>query len=186
MEIRKIKQKKGVMNEVVSVAILVLVVSVLFGLTFLFVSSLKDTTRTNVEQTYTVTDESGAYINETGYTLAYASSDSLARSFTITEVVNASEDDGTILLSGNYTLSTIGVLTNASETTWDDVNVSYTYASASAETAYQAVNDTESAGATIVDYLPLVFLSLIFGAILTLVLKIILPYVSLGRQVQGF
>jgi len=169
MEIRKIKQKKGVMNEVVSVAILVLVVSVLFGLTFLFVSSLKDTTRTNVEQTYTVTDESGAYINETGYTLAYASSDS-----------------GTILLSGNYTLSTIGVLTNASETTWDDVNVSYTYASASAETAYQAVNDTESAGATIVDYLPLVFLSLIFGAILTLVLKIILPYVSLGRQVQGF
>jgi len=106
MEIRKIKQKKGVMNEVVSVAILVLVVSVLFGLTFLFTAELK-------------------------------------------EQVN----------------STVG----------DDTS-----------TAYQAVNDTESAGATIVDYLPLVFLSLIFGAILTLVLKIILPYVNLGRQVQGF
>jgi len=100
-------EKKGVMNEIISVGIMVLVVSVLFGLTFLFIAELKD----QVEST-------------------------------------ASDGENS--------------------------------------TAYAAVNDTEAAGATIVDYLPLVFLSLIFGAILTLVLRIILPYVNLGRSMQGF
>ena len=53
-------------------------------------------------------------------------------------------------------------------------------------TAYQAVNDTEAAGATIIGYLPLIFLAIIFGAILTLVLKIILPYINLGQNMGGF
>lgn len=100
------KQKKSVMNQIVGVAIMVLVVSVLFGLTFLFTAELKE------------------------------------------QVNDTVKDDSS--------------------------------------TAYQAVNDTEAAGATIVDYLPLVFLSLIFGAILTVVLKIILPYVNLGRNMDTF
>jgi hypothetical protein len=53
-------------------------------------------------------------------------------------------------------------------------------------TAYIAVNSTENAGATVVTYLPLIFIALIFGAILTLVLRIILPYINLGQQVGGF
>jgi hypothetical protein len=53
-------------------------------------------------------------------------------------------------------------------------------------TAYKAVNDTEAAGATVVGYLPLIFLAIIFGAILTLVLRIILPYINLGQQMGGF
>lgn len=107
MELKSIvKKKKSMMNEIISVGVMVLVVSVLFGLTFLFVSSLKD----QVEST-------------------------------------ASDGENS--------------------------------------TAYQAVNDTEVAGATVVDYLPLVFLALIFGAILTLVLKIIIPYVNLGQSMQS-
>jgi len=100
--------------------------------------------------------------------------------------VNATDGDGTIVGSGNYTLSTSGVLTNISVTTWDNVNITYNYLSASAETAYTSIDDTEDAGATIVGYLPLIFLALIFGAILTLVLKIILPYINLGRSFEGF
>ena len=102
-----IKQKKAIMGPIISVFVLVLVISILAGLTFLFVSQLKD----QVEDTAT----------------------------------------------GN-----------------------------TSSTAYQAVNDTEAAGATIVGYLPLVFLAIIFGAILTLVLKIILPYINLGQTMGGF
>jgi len=39
----------------------------------------------------------------------------------------------------------------------------------------------------VVDYLPLIFLALIFGAILTLVLRIIIPYINLGQTMgSGF
>jgi len=98
MELKSIAKKKSIMGPVISVFVMVLVISILAGLTFLFVSQLK------------------------------------------TQVENTAEDGEN-------------------------------------STAYQAVNDTEIAGATVVGYLPLIFLALIFGAILTLVLRIILPYV---------
>lgn len=102
------KNKKGVMNQVIGVFILVLVISVIAGMTFLFTAQLK----TQVESTGT-------------------------------EGTNS--------------------------------------------TAYQAVNDTETAGATIVDYLPLLFLAIIFGVILIVVLKVLLPYINLGNQMNmGF
>jgi FlaG/FlaF family flagellin (archaellin) len=101
-----LKQKKGVIGPVISVFVMVLIISILAGLTFLFVSQLKE------------------------------------------EVYNT---------SGDYE-----------------------------STAYQAVNDTEAAGATVVNYLSLIFLAVIFGAILTLVLRIILPYINLGQNLGGF
>lgn len=103
---RQVTSKKSIMGPVISVFVMVLVISILSGLTFLFVAQLKD-------QVYTT--------------------------------------------SGSYT-----------------------------STAYQAVNDTEAAGSTVVGYLPLIFLAVIFGAILTLVLRIILPYINLGQTMGGF
>ena len=99
--------KKGVMSEIIGVFILILVISVLSGMTFLFTSQLKT--------------QVGAVVGTTA-------------------------------------------------------NV----------TAYAAVNSTEAAGATVIAYLPLLFLAIIFGAILAVVLKIILPYINLGNQVGGF
>ena len=104
---KKLLQKKSIMGPIISVFVLVLIISILAGLTFLFVAQLKDQVET---------------------------------------------------------------------TTTDGEN----------STAYQAVNDTEAAGATIVGYLPLIFLAIIFGAILTLVLKIIIPYINLGQNMGGF
>jgi FlaG/FlaF family flagellin (archaellin) len=106
-KMKMLEQKKSIMGPVISVFVMVLVISILAGLTFLFVSQLK----TQVENTATDGENS---------------------------------------------------------------------------TAYQAVNDTEAAGATVVGYLPLIFLAVIFGAILTLVLKIILPYINLGQNMGGF
>jgi len=104
---KKLITKKSIMGPVISVFVLVLIISILAGLTFLFVAQLKDQVKS---------------------------------------------------------------------TTTDGEN----------STAYQAVNDTEAAGATIIGYLPLIFLAIIFGAILTLVLKIILPYINLGQNMEGF
>lgn len=105
------KQKKGIMGPIISVFVLVLVISILAGLTFLFVAQLK------------------------------------------TQVLNSA---GGSAGGGNQS------------------------------TSYLAVNATEAAGATVVGYLPLIFLAVIFGAILTLVLRIILPYINLGQSVGGF
>jgi hypothetical protein len=102
----KFEIKKSVMGPIVSVFVMVLVISILSGLTFLFISQL------------------------------------------LTQIEATSGSDQT--------------------------------------TSYQAVNVTQNAGYTVVGYLPLVFLAVIFGALLTLVLKIILPYVDLGQSMGGF
>ena len=101
------RKKKSVMGPIISVFVMVLVISILSGLTFLFVAQLK----TQVTATATGGESS---------------------------------------------------------------------------TSFKAVNATEQAGYTVVGYLPLIFLAVIFGAILTLVLKIILPYINLGNQMGGF
>ena len=101
-----VKGKKGVMNEVIGAFILLLVVSIIAGMTFLFLSTMKDKIKT-----------------------------------TATDAENS--------------------------------------------TAYRAVNDTEEAGTTIIDFLPILFLAIIFGAILTVVLRVILPFINLGQQ-AGF
>jgi len=105
--LKLITQKKAVLGPVISVFVLVLIVSILAGLTFLFVAQLK----TEVKNTATGGENS---------------------------------------------------------------------------TAFKAVNKTEDAGATVVNYLSLIFLAVIFGAILTLVLRIILPYINLGQNMGGF
>lgn len=107
--------KKGIMGPIISVFVLVLIISILAGLTFLFIAQLK---------AQVLTASGGS----------------------------ASAAAGT----GNQS------------------------------TGYTAVNATEAAGATVIGYLPLIFLAIIFGAILTLVLRIILPYINLGQQVGGF
>jgi hypothetical protein len=101
------KQKKSVMSQVVSVFILMLVISILSGLSFLFVASLK-------------------------------------------------------------------------------AQVAATATGGENSTAYKAVNTTENAGYQVTSYLGLIFLALIFGAVLTIVLKIILPYINLGRTMDTF
>lgn len=177
-------EKKGVIGPVISVFVMVLIISILSALTFLFVAALKtNVTDASATTSATVTNETGAYINETGYSLARNGVLGF-RSPSITSVYNSS--NATIVLSGNYTVSSTGVLTNASTTVWSGVNITYTYTYISEPTAYEALNETEAAGTTVVGYLPLIFLAIIFGAILTLVLRIILPYINLGSQMGGF
>ncbi len=87
--------------------------------------------------TTTVTSESG-WLNSSGYTLT--NYDGINRGFAIVKIINATGNE--TITSGNYTLSSAGVLTNASATVWNPVKINYTYIK---PTTYEvAVNDMGS------------------------------------------
>lgn len=192
------KNKKSVMGEIISVFVMVLVVSVLASLTFLFVAALKtQSVSVSAYKNVTVTNESVTFdALNTAQTLT-ASTQVNVICGTPTYVANGTTV-GTSVKPANFTI--VGcTLVNATaifpisvtNTYWNASYtqlVSYTYLTTdpSVASAYNAVNGTEVAGYTIVGYLPLIFLAIIFGAILTLVLKIILPFINLGQQVGGF
>jgi len=69
-----------------------------------------------------ITNETGAYINSTGYTLDQAGLSGFSP--TITTLFNATDD--TSIATGNVTV-TSGVIYNATAVNWGDVLVSYTY-----------------------------------------------------------
>ena len=178
--------KKSIIGPVISVFVMVLIVSILAGLTFLFVAQLKnEVVTTSSDDVLTINGESGGFLNATGYRLARAN-DPGFRSPTITFARNAT----TMIGLGNISVSSTGVVTNATGATipgtWQAVVFNYTYIGIGDTGAYDAVNDTEAAGSTVVNYLALIFLAVIFGAILTLVLRIILPYINLGQSMGGF
>ena len=97
-----------------------------------------------------VTNESGAYVNLTGYTLEQASLTDF--SGTITAVWANVSLTPYLIPASNYTLSDAGVLTNATivpnATEYNDANVSYTYTYTAATSASDAADDVVDALAT--------------------------------------
>ena len=115
-------------------------VVVLVVISALIVASITDNSSfTDIPSSGSITNETGAYINSTGYTLVQSSLGGFA-SPVLTEIINVS-DNATILL-GNATVSNIGVVTNATVTEWENVLISYTYNYASG-TSLAGVNVTE-------------------------------------------
>ena len=186
-----LKQKKGIVGPVISVFVMVLVVSILAGLTFLFVSQLKEEVfDSSSKVSGTITNETGVTINDTlGYQLTSPLTYLEYSGVTIVMVTNGT---GVIIPSTEYQVTSTGFITNATinvsmpAAVTQLYNVTYSFSYIAETTAYNAVNDTEAAGATIVNYLSLIFLAVIFGAILTLVLRIILLYINLGQNLGGF
>jgi hypothetical protein len=183
----KIQLKKGVMSEIIGVFILILVITILAGMTFLFTSSLYNTAFTR-DKTTSITKSNlnesiASFSNTTGnYVSIFALPDATCRILSINNATN-----GTVVPTNNYTTSNCLVLADiSSDYALTPVNVSYTYTYSIQGTSSDAINRTQIAGATVVNYLPLLFLAIIFGAILAVVLKIILPYINLGNSVQGF
>jgi len=172
------EKKKSIMGPIISVFVMVLVISILAGLTFLFVTELKDTSVDVASLTSITVVNETSWINSTTYTLSTVNDLGFVNPV-IVYAANSTDDE--IITSGNYTLSSAGVLSNASAVEWGAVEITYTYSKIKDENSY------ENAGAMVVDYLPLIFLALIFGAILTLVLRIIIPYINLGKNMgEGF
>lgn len=187
-------QKKSVMGEIISVFVMVLVVAILASLTFLFVAALKtQSVSVSLNANTSVTNESVTFdVLNTAQTLASYTTRTNANCGALTYIANQSTT-GVSLALGNVTQTGCNVINttamNAAGTGNNGtVYVSYSvlYTDPNLPSAYGATNGTESAGYTVVGYLPLIFLAIIFGAILTLVLKIILPFINLGKQVGQF
>ena len=121
-------QSKGIITGLVfGVASLVIAVII----AFVIVSTLTNADLlTSSRTTTTTTNETGAYINATGYTLAnYDAATTTAIS--ISQAWNYT--DGTLIPSSKYTLSSSGVLTNATTTTYANVSVTYSVTTKSSE-----------------------------------------------------
>ena len=168
------KSKKGQLGNIQGIVLSLIVVGILLGAGFFILDEFLNQTDNDAAS---VTNESGAYVNSTGYTLDAVSVTGF-NAPVITQVVNATNGVGTILATGNYTLSSAGVLTNASETTWADVNVTYTYLRGS--TPFIGVNQTITAMLTIPSLLGLIVLIAMVGIILAIVFTVI-P----GTRVSG-
>lgn len=121
---------------------------------------------------FTRTNETGAFINQSGYTLLGTATPG-SSGFSISQIRN---DTGTVIAVGNYTLSDAGVLTNATATVWVDVQVDYDYTGG--EDAYEQLNATIDAVQTVPDLLPLIVLIAMVVVILGLVFTI--PGLSKG------
>ena len=130
MQLKKRKKQMATKNIKEFALIGFVLLAVLFGMqimTFVFGNLSSQDILT--DETQTVINESGAFINITGYTLTLASQSNFSGGVVITAVWNATTQD--LLLSGNYTVnSATGVLTNASTSEYSTknyfVNVSYT------------------------------------------------------------
>ena len=114
----------GIASLVIGVIIAFVIISTLTG------ANMLEGSRTSA----TTTNETGAYINSTGYTLDEYDSDT-TKGVSITGAWNYSEDIGTVIPAANYSISTAGVLTNATTIEYSDVNVSYTITTESNEEA---------------------------------------------------
>jgi hypothetical protein len=122
----KIENRNGVLGLDTAKAVMItfLVLSVIGLSTMLALTSLGDATSNTIDVTTgSVTNETGAWINDTTYTV----DQSTLYGFTnldVTALFNATDD--TAISLANITVSGSG-FTNATESTWDDVLVSYTY-----------------------------------------------------------
>jgi len=158
-------------NGVAGLTILLSLVTMLFiiGLLVMIFSlmggQLRDATYDNTA--VTVTNETEASANTTGYTLDGAS-DLNAGSFVITEVWK--DDSGAYNVSvptDNVTVSSAGVLTNATSVEYDNLSVSYTYNYDAENTATGVMNDTSSGIAGVTDWFDIF---LVIGAMVVLIL----------------
>jgi hypothetical protein len=184
MKSPKSNKKKSVTAQVINIFILVLIVSVLSGMTFLFVSQLKEEVKDTATRTsVSVANETG-FINQSGYLVSNSSLFDF-KNFQVFEAINST--GGEVINIANITTSANGYVYNSSAETFSGVNLSYTfdYIAPEQQTAYQAVNKTEQAGYNVTKYLTLLFLALIFGAILIVVLRVMLPYINVSKQMNS-
>ena len=115
-------KKKGIeLNQAFGAVLAVVLVAVLVIIAIFLFTTLGDTF---ADKSATVTNESGAYINGTGYSLDNAGACNF-NTPAITTIYNAT--NGVVITSGNYSVSSVGLLSNSTATNWADVNVTYTY-----------------------------------------------------------
>jgi len=158
------KNKKGQLDTLLTGFVIIAAVLVLLVL-LIFVFGTVNEGLESTAVSNSVVNESGGYINTTGYQLADGITGE-PRTFSVTTVHNAS--DGAVITSGNYTISSGGLVTNASATTWDDVNITYTYYNNSISQV--AARDAQTNTTRAIPIVGILFIILAVGALITILL----------------
>lgn len=174
MENQTIKNKKG-LSGIESILTGFVIIGVILTLLVLLVYVFGSVT-TSLESTAvsnTVTNESGAYLNDTGYTLSGTSSEGYPRTYVITAVwANVTDDVPYLVPSTNYTVSSTGVLTNATHapnaTQYANSNVSYTYLNDS--TSQTASRDAQTNTSRALPLVGILFIIIAIGALITILI----------------
>ncbi len=153
----QLNQAFGAVLTLVLVAVLVIVAIVIFV-------SLQDSFAGT--SSVTVTNETGGFINTPGYTLNGAANCSFGNPV-IVEARNSTS--GGIIVAANYTVSSVGIVTNATATTFASVEFDYTYTFGSG--ACTAAEDLTVEFGTYTSLIGLVgtiiFLGLVIGILVT-------------------
>jgi len=152
----------GVGGLIIGVVIILIIVSTLLGANLF------------TKESVTTRNETGAFINGTGYTLAGVT-DTGASGYAILQVINNS---GILIVpSGNYTVTAGGIVYNATAFTSNSVNISYSYTRNSlSERSSNGMSGNFTAGidnisAKIPTILLIVAVVFLFGALVLLVAR---------------
>ena len=170
--------KKGQLGNLQGIILTLIIVGILIGAAFFILDEFLDQAD-NISAS--VNNESGAFVNTTGYTID-AVTDTGFNSPIVSSVFANVTGDAYLIPSSNYTLSSAGILTNNSAipnaTEYNDANISYSYLRGGS--AFVGVNSTIIAMLTIPNLLGLVVLIAMIGIILAVVFNVI-P----GARVSG-
>ena len=168
------KNKKGQIGGLVPLVTTLIIVGLLLGAGFMIIEKFRDDDSLK-DTLATVSNETGGYINETGYTLTGASATAF-NSVVITVVYNDTSGDSGVggynwtVPSGNYTVSSSGVVTNATTENYYNVTISYTYLYG--EGAWIGTNSTIEALTTVPDLLGLIILVAMIGIVLAIIFNV--------------
>lgn len=164
---KNIKQDKGVagLTILLSLVTMLFVIGLLVMIFSLMGGELKDTSYD--EGSLSVVNESGAYINSTGYDLAELDNYKGTRNVKIDEAYNVSNSSNPSLIPESDYELTDGTLFNATSTTYDDVNVSYSFNYDEDTTSTDVMNDTSTSISSVTDWFSIF---IVIGAMVVLVL----------------
>lgn len=173
------KTDRGVagLTILLSLVTMLFVIGLLVMIFSLMGGELRDATYTPT--TVTVTNETGAWINATTYTVDNSGANGFA-SLTVTALFNAT--DNSSIGVGNVTVSGTG-FTNATATNWASVKVSYTYVYDADNTATNVMNDTTAGISAVTDWYPIF---IVIGAMVVLILLTVIIITAIrGSGLMG-
>lgn len=166
---KQMLNKKGTLDNGLVIAIVILALTLAIGLTV--IGGVKDTVSqinpTSVTQT--VTNETNAYVNTTGYTLTYYTADNFGNP-TITALWGVQGGVYNVsYLTGNATVTSAGVVTNTS-TAISNASISYTYTQdTNYSEGYNATTSISTALGDVATWVPILIVIVLAGIILALV-----------------
>lgn len=177
----KCKNDKGVagLTILLSLVTMLFVIGLLVMIFSLMGGELRDATFTPT--TVAVSNETGAWLNETTYTVATSTANGF-RSLAITSAIATA--DNSSIGTGNFSVSGTG-FTNATTYTNSSIWVSYTYVYDAENTATGVMNDTTAGISSVTDWYPIF---VVIGAMVVLILLTVIIITAIrgsGLMSQG-